>query len=233
MLSCSRGPSCVGVIGGIFTCMAYTIKVGTKAVEVVTGPDSEGEIASVAAASGVSKGKWRGGSLHARSGSNARVIRQGNSWVVEGSEASYGGSLAGTPTSPYMHGPYSTGGSPYTSPAPGSGGFGPQRHTPSPSPASASLGLGLASPSFGPGSAPASPAPGATTFGSAPPTPGAGYAYFPPTPTVNAAGFPSQPLPGSPHPAAAGGFGQRVAPPPPRSLSQGSNGSIAAKKKDE
>jgi hypothetical protein len=197
---------CIGIVGGVFTCMAYTLRVGAKAVEAVTGPDAPGEIA-VGASSGVQKSKWRGGALHARSGSG-RVVRQGNAWVVEGAESPYGGSLAGTPTSPYMHSPFS--GS--ASPGPGSagfsagsaGGFGP----PPRSPASAGLGL--------PGSAPGSP----RLAPSAPPTPGgAGYAYFPPTPAANAGGFPSAPLPGSPHPVAAGGFGQRVAPPPMRSLS--------------
>jgi hypothetical protein len=113
---------CVGVIGGIFTCMSYSLRVGAKAVEIVAGPSEGGEIASVGQSSGVAR-KWRGGELHARS-SSGRVIRQGNSWVVEGSEAQYGGSRAGTPTSPYMH-TGSASGSPYGSPAPGSG-FGGQ-----------------------------------------------------------------------------------------------------------
>ncbi|KAG8213457.1 endoplasmic reticulum vesicle transporter-domain-containing protein [Butyriboletus roseoflavus] len=127
---------CVGVIGGVFTCTSYFLRVTVRAIEAVSGADSTPGI--VAAESTGVKRKWAGGSLRARPNANSgRVVRQGNGWVVEG---------AGTPYSP----------------TPAQGGFGP----PSPYPytpfSSATLGpppppSASASTTYGPGSVPSTP----------------------------------------------------------------------------
>jgi hypothetical protein len=231
----------IGVIGGIFTCMGFAIKVGSKAVEVVTGPDTSTGIVA-AEASGVQKSKWRGGNLISRSGSSgSRVLRQGNGWVIEGSDSPYGGSLAGTPSttqSPYVNGAY---GSPFpASPFPASpAAFGPPPRsgtgTPLMSPAVGSgqgLGFGPTVPQrsnsssgyLAPGSA--SNAPAAGYRDSVPSTP-AGYSVFPPTPAPNA-GFGS-PQPPTPIPNASN---FRPPPPPPPRVN-GSNGSLSSAKKDD
>ncbi|KAJ7623932.1 DUF1692-domain-containing protein [Mycena polygramma] len=135
---------CVGVIGGVFTCMGYAIKVTTAAVSAVTGDASE-EI-TPAVASGTSlRNKFSGASLRARPKS-ARLVPQGNGWVLEsapGSPAAYGGAgspYSGTPVSgTFPSSPYAG------SPGPYSPGLGSQPGTPN-------VGLGFPSGTFGPGS---------------------------------------------------------------------------------
>ncbi|KAG6812261.1 hypothetical protein H0H92_003717 [Tricholoma furcatifolium] len=89
---------CVGVIGGIFVCMGYAIKITTRAVEVVSGADSSPGLVA-AESTGVKVGlrqKWGGSELRARPG---KMIRQGSGWVMEGSDSPYAASYSGTPTS--------------------------------------------------------------------------------------------------------------------------------------
>ncbi|KAJ7052124.1 endoplasmic reticulum vesicle transporter-domain-containing protein [Mycena amicta] len=90
---------CVGVIGGVFTCMGYAIKIGTAAVEAVTG-DSEADITPAAVSSASSlRNKFTGSSLRSRPKSG-RLVPQGNGWVMEGTPGSPGyGSAQGTPVS--------------------------------------------------------------------------------------------------------------------------------------
>jgi hypothetical protein len=225
----------VGVVGGLFTCMGFAIKVGGRAIEAVVGPDTSDALVPEAAASGVQKGKWRGGSLSARSASGGRVLRQGSGWVVEGATGGGGspwGSQATTPASAYAQSPYS----PFAgaSPQPGSAFGPPPPRSGSGTPASANaplpgsgLGLGLAPGPYGAAQRSAAPSPaigggnGHTPYGngSVPGTPGAGYAYFPPTPgAAQGSAFPRSPAPnGSPL-----GFDRQL-----------SNGSLRNLKKDD
>lgn len=178
----------VGVVGGIFVCMGYAIRITSRAVDVVSADPSDGTIA--AEASGVRPGglrsKWGGSQIHARKTSTARVVRQGNGWTVEGAEGAYPSSPAG---SAYLGTP-----SPYSSPYLASPGLPAQGSTPgSPNPA---VGLGLGSPSVyspssngngnGYASRPTSAygmPPRTPSGGAMPPrTPSGGHAYFPPTP---------------------------------------------------
>jgi len=140
---------CVGVIGGVFTCASYFLRVTVRAVEAVSGADSTPGI--VAAETTGVKRKWAGGQLRARPNAGAgRVVRQGNGWVVEGAGTPYattpatGGSGFG-PTSPYPYSPYVS-----TTPA-----------APPPIPLPPFTGTGLPSGTFGPGpSVPSTPASG-------------------------------------------------------------------------
>ncbi|KXN91763.1 Endoplasmic reticulum-Golgi intermediate compartment protein 2 [Leucoagaricus sp. SymC.cos] len=147
---------CVGVIGGIFVCMGYAIRITTRAVEVVSGADQTPGIVA-AESSGVKVGlraKWGGGELRARPQSG-RMVRQGNGWVLEGGNSSSPyASYAPTPVSgafasPGMPSPYlqsNAGGSAVPPPPPGS-----------------AVGLGFPSSTFG--SAPGTPAAGANGHG--------------------------------------------------------------------
>ncbi|KAL4255233.1 DUF1692-domain-containing protein [Pleurotus pulmonarius] len=210
---------CVGVLGGVFVCMGYAIRITTRAVEVVSGADqSPGLVA--AEASGVKAGlrsKWGGGQLRARNTSLGKVVRQGNGWTVEGSPYS---SYAGTPMSAAFGSP-NIAGSPYlNSPAMTGPPMSPAPHS--------SVGLGFPSSSFGPPPSspmyhsashpprtPASPA----TFGPPPvsrsPSNGSAPGRLAPTP-VSAYGFPSTPNPangnGNGFPHHNGG----PSPPPPK-----------------
>jgi hypothetical protein len=139
---------CVGVIGGVFTCASYFLRVTVRTIEAVTGADSTQGI--VAAESTGVKRKWAGGQLHQRSAVNTgRVVRQGNGWVVEGTGTPYS-ATPGTggfgPMSPYPYPSF-----PSTTPAPppppsasaASTVFGPGSVPPTPG-----VGLGLGAPSF-------------------------------------------------------------------------------------
>ncbi|KAG5641688.1 hypothetical protein DXG03_004435 [Asterophora parasitica] len=217
---------CVGVLGGVFVCTSYFIKIGTRAVEVISGADAAPGLVA-AEASGVKVGlrqKWGGAELRSRS--SGKMIRQGSGWVMEGdgSSSPYA-SYAGTPTSNGFPTPGPPGSSsPYVNsfqvpPTPSSIPIPPTPNT--------AAGLGF----------PASPLPGAS-FGPAPGTPSAANlghvrspsglnpAWTPRTPSLNGNGVhgngvgsvPSTPgvyatYPASPAPGA--GF-QMGAPPPPR-----------------
>ncbi|KZT06078.1 DUF1692-domain-containing protein [Laetiporus sulphureus 93-53] len=203
---------CFGVVGGIFVCMGYAVRITTRAVEAVSGVDrTQGIVAAEASGIGVGIRKRFGSAdLRLRPGSNSgRAVRQGSGWTVEGGTpyGSYAGTpvTAGFPTSAgYPSSPYSPSvSSPHPSAPP------PHRRNAS------GLGLGISSPSFGPSprtsafSTTGLPFPTAATAGSpyaggpsVPPTPGSAgngfYTHFPPTPNpANEAGsaFPSSPIP--------------------------------------
>jgi endoplasmic reticulum-Golgi intermediate compartment protein 2 len=202
--------------------MGYAVRIGSHAIDVVTGADKTPGIVA-AEATGAGRKKFVGADLR------SRVTRQGNGWNVDG--GSPYGSYAGTPVT----GGFSSPGSPYF-------GTGNGNTTPS------VTGLGLNSPSFGPEASPrtpASPFPTAATMGSpytgasspylptgngaaSPPQTAGLYAHFPPTPNpVNGsgAGFPHAPVPGS-----------ATFAPPPRANGpkQHGSGSVAgASKKDD
>ncbi|KAF9448497.1 DUF1692-domain-containing protein [Macrolepiota fuliginosa MF-IS2] len=134
---------CVGVIGGVFVCMGYAIRITTRAVEVVSGADSTPGIVA-AEASGVKVGlrsKWGGSELRARTQSG-RMIRQGNGWVLEGSTNSPYSSYAPTPVT----GQFAPPASPYLQPGT--------------APPQSAVGLGFPSSAFGPGPSGTGTAPG-------------------------------------------------------------------------
>ncbi|KZT65910.1 DUF1692-domain-containing protein [Daedalea quercina L-15889] len=212
---------CVGVIGGIFVCMGYAVRITDRAVEAVSGVDkSQGIVA--AEASGVGVG------IRKRLGSTDLRLR-GNrqSWADGGSAYS---SYAGTPVSGAFPSPQLAG---YPS-SPYAGGIASPLPTAPPIDrrSSSGLGFGLKSPSFGPPPSTApiqgrrSPNPSfptAATAGSpysgqisVPPTPGTAqsgfYSHFPPTPNAASATFPRSPLP-----AASTFATQQTLSPPPRS----------------
>ncbi|KAI0636321.1 DUF1692-domain-containing protein [Trametes polyzona] len=195
----------VGVIGGVFVCMGYAVKITGHAVDAVTGADKTNGIVA-AESSSISKNfRQRFGSGDLRLRPANRVVRQGNSWVVDG--GSPYGSYAGTPVSAGFGSPLpSAHPSPYAPSFPGSPNPAPG------TPGSAAFGLGIgASPLLAPrspappqsssrplsmvgGSTPGSPFPTAATAGSpytpngngllsTPGTPGL-YAHFPPTPNT-------------------------------------------------
>ncbi|KAJ6578125.1 endoplasmic reticulum vesicle transporter-domain-containing protein [Mycena capillaripes] len=179
---------CVGVIGGVFTCMGYAIKVTTAAVEAVTG-DTSAEITPAVASSSSLRTKFSGASLRARPKSG-RLIPQGNGWVLEsapGSPAAYGGSPYGTPVSasfPTPASPYAGSQGPY-SPAPPNS----QPGTPS------AVGLGFPSSAFGP----------------PPGSPGPGGALSPPPPMSARSSSGLGPGPRSPRPVSVGSANQMAA----------------------
>ncbi|KAI0353648.1 DUF1692-domain-containing protein [Trametes cingulata] len=210
---------CVGVIGGIFVCMGYAVKITSHAVDAVTGADKTPGIVAAESSSISNKIRNRFGSGDLRLRPTNRVVRQGNSWVVEG--GSPYGSYAGTPVSAGFGS--SAHPSPYAPSFPGSPNLAPG--TPG---SGATYGLGIgSSPMLGPrsatspssrppsivGATPGSPFPTAATAGSpytpsgtgmlsTPGTPGL-YAHFPPTPnTANgyagAGGFAAQQAAGGP-----------------------------------
>ncbi|KAM5544072.1 hypothetical protein V8D89_002258 [Ganoderma adspersum] len=220
----------VGVVGGVFVCMGYAVKIGTHAVDAVTGADHTNGIvaAESTSISANLRKRFNANDLRLRGAGKDRVVRQGNGWVVEG--GSPFGSYANTPVSGTFN-------SPQPSPSPYSPGFAGSPNAPpsGTTQRSPSYGLGLG-PSPGVRSSmlsphtPVSPFPTAATAGtpytpshavgmpSAPPTPNL-YSHFPPTP-----------IPGS---ATGGGsvFAQQQGggpPPPPRGssgLRHASNGS--------
>ena len=193
---------CVGVVGGVFVCMGYAIRITTRAVEVVSGADQTPGIVA-AEASGAKVGlrsKWGGGELRARPKSG-KMVPQGSGWVLEGSSTSPYASYANTPL---------TGGFPTTpapqgvqSPFPGSSYshlVPPGSNPVSPNPSVAAIhgaGIGLGFPSA-PGNIRASaslgPPPRSTSGGSSAVgvgrSPSTGehegltpsYSYFPPNP---------------------------------------------------
>lgn len=198
---------CVGVIGGIFVCMGYAVRITDRAVEAVSGVDkSQGIVA--AEASGVGVG------IRKRLGSADLRLRGNRQSWADGGGSAYS-SYAGTPVSGAFPSPQFAGypSSPYaasiTSPLPSA--------PPIDRRSSSGLGFGLNSPSFGPAPMTAPPQgrrspnppsfPTAATVGSpyggtlsVPPTPGTSqsgfYSHFPPTPNPVSAGFPRSPVPG-------------------------------------
>ncbi|KAF5379677.1 hypothetical protein D9615_005802 [Tricholomella constricta] len=163
---------CVGVLGGVFVCMGYAIRITTRAVEVVSGADAAPGLVA-AEASGVKIGlrqKWGGAELRARGAAGGKMVQQGAGWVLEGdNNNSPYASYAGTPVSGH-----------------GGNGFPPPPPlTPAsvPIPPTPNTGLGFA----------ASPSP-SLSFGPAPGTPvrplpssGLNPAWTPRTPGAGAA----------------------------------------------
>ncbi|KAF8838039.1 DUF1692-domain-containing protein [Paxillus ammoniavirescens] len=192
---------CVGVIGGVFTCTSYFLRITVRTIEAVSGADSTPGI--VAASSTSVKPKWTGGHLRVRStaSNSGLVVRQGNGWVVEGG---VGTPYAGTPMtggfgpqSPYPYSPYLT--SPALPPPP----TGARSVPPSPAPGPG-VGLGFGGPTFGP------------SHGGHPPSSSDELAR---TPNVlrSVSGPAAVPLPVSPFPG-SGAFTPvvPVGPPPPK-----------------
>ncbi|TFK21476.1 endoplasmic reticulum-golgi intermediate compartment protein 2 [Coprinopsis marcescibilis] len=180
---------CVGVIGGIFVCTSYAIRITTRAVEVVSGVDqSPGLVA--AESSGVKVGlraKWGGSDLRSRTAASNRL--SGN-WTPS---SPYGGFPATPHTgsysampSPYLSSNLHTASIPNT-PNPATPGLGyPVPPTPGAGSirTAASLGPPQRTPS---GTYPGSPLPSGLSAGgdglvSAPNTPGYQYATFPTSP---------------------------------------------------
>lgn len=102
---------CVGVIGGVFTCAQYFVRVAMRAADAVSGADATPGLVA-AEATGV-KRRWAGGQLRVRpSAQNSTNIRQGPNWIVDGPPSSYA-SYTNTPVSggftgqsPYPYSPY-------------------------------------------------------------------------------------------------------------------------------
>ncbi|KAF8434101.1 endoplasmic reticulum vesicle transporter-domain-containing protein [Boletus edulis BED1] len=143
---------CVGVIGGIFTCASYFLRITVRTIEAVSGADSTPGI--VAAESTSVKRKWAGAQLHHRTTANTgRVVRQGNGWVVEGAGTPYSATPVpggfGPSPSPYPYTPYPPTTPavppppPSTSAASTTFGLGPNSLPPTPG-----VGLGLGAPTF-------------------------------------------------------------------------------------
>ncbi|KAL4250946.1 Endoplasmic reticulum-Golgi intermediate compartment protein [Abortiporus biennis] len=222
---------CVGVIGGIFVCMGYAVKITTHAVEAVSGGDKSSDLVAAEATGAGLRKKWGGGELRSRA-----AVKPG--WIAEGGSpyASYANTpVSGTfsiPSSPYLNN------IPYT---PSNGTYGATL-SPNPAVQGSGYGLGLTgtrSPSFGPSTSPRlqplpmSPAISGTgsqytpSVPSAPTTPNI-YSVFPPTPNPanGPNGFPrSPPVPGS---------SPSMPPPPPsRGHVMNGNGNGHIHKKDD
>ncbi|KAG6844093.1 hypothetical protein H0H87_009883 [Tephrocybe sp. NHM501043] len=200
---------CVGVLGGVFVCMGYAIRITTRAVEVVSGADAAPGIVA-AESTGVKIGlrqKWGGSELRARTG---KMIRQGSGWVLDGSDSPVYSSYSGTPTSngfptgpptsafvtsPGFQVPPTPSSIPIP-PTPQSAGFqSPSAFGPAPgTPGANGVRSSVLSPAWTP--APRTPhtSPPIPPPASVPSTPGV-YATFPPTPGPNGNGFTVGPPP--------------------------------------
>jgi len=114
---------CIGVVGGIFVCVSYAVRVGVKAIDVVTGTDqSSGLVPPTPTKVSGARSKWTGGDLRARGKGpgSTRVVQQGNGWVVE-KDSPYGSPY----NSPYLGTSNSALPSPYLPTSPGTPSFGP------------------------------------------------------------------------------------------------------------
>ncbi|KAJ3711286.1 endoplasmic reticulum vesicle transporter-domain-containing protein [Lentinula raphanica] len=210
---------CVGVIGGVFVCMSYAIRITTRAVEVVTGSEDEVIVsASTSGAKGGLRSKWGGGELRAR----GKMIRQGSGWTMDSNP---GSPALGSSYGSYVNTPLSQSFSPAASPYLASPSFNSPT-IPSSNPGTPAIGASFPTssrpssmyhsrtPSMSSGLAPtsaASPLLGSSSLGGAypPSIPGTpSYSNFPPTP----------------NPANGNGSGFPVSPPPKRIPSNGSGG---------
>ncbi|KAF9790324.1 DUF1692-domain-containing protein [Thelephora terrestris] len=114
---------CIGVVGGLFVCVSYAVRIGTKAIEVVTGTDpSSGLVPPTATKATGARSKWTGGDIRARGkvSDPVRVVQQGSGWVVE-KDSPYGSPY----NSPYLGASHSILVSPYLPNSPGTPSFGP------------------------------------------------------------------------------------------------------------
>jgi len=224
---------CVGVIGGIFVCMGYAVKITTHAVEAVTGADkTQGIVAAEASGIAGVRKRWGSSDLRLRPGSS-KIVRQGSGWAVEG--GSPYGSYTGTPVTAGFS-PASTTFSP-TYGVNGSAGTSPAVAPPPLRQSSYGLGLGsphvATVPGVSPGVSPTVPgaepaisaaATAGSPYGVSPSAApgGALYSHFPPTPNpANGNGFPRSPIPG------ANGSHVPHGPPAIRKSSNGDAGSRA------
>ncbi|KAF8963124.1 endoplasmic reticulum vesicle transporter-domain-containing protein [Flammula alnicola] len=221
---------CVGVVGGIFVCMGYAIRITTRAVEVVSGADQTAGLVA-AESSGVRiglRGKWGGSELRARPKSG-KLVPQGSGWTMEGGDglspySSYNGTPVTGAFSPSIQSPFMHASNP-NSPNPGapgsvglgypSGTFGPP--TPGAMRTSSSLGPPRTPSGFTPRTSstgngnglPYSPLPsGAATHGSSAAGDVSHFESVPSTPAASYATFPPTPNP------ATNGNGFHMAPPP-------------------
>ncbi|KAK7055949.1 endoplasmic reticulum vesicle transporter-domain-containing protein, partial [Favolaschia claudopus] len=193
---------CVGVIGGVFVCMGYALKVTTAAVSAFVEPTDE--IPPAVASASALKTKFSGASLTKRARpTSGRLIPQGNGWVMEsapGSPVPYAGTgspYSGTPVSgTFPQSPYS----PAYPGSPGTPGFGPP-------PMSARSTSGLVP---GPPRTPGVGSPRPQSVGNLPMPSTPQYGIFPPTPGPGQTGF-------------------NVPPPPPSGKRMSSNGSAGDK----
>ena len=212
---------CVGVLGGVFVCMSYAIRVTNRAVRVVTGSDQSSSIVA-AESSSVRVGlraKWGGGELRSR-----KVIPQGGGWTVEGNTAgSPYSSYAGTPLSAtyspsvgvgMLHSPYLA--------SPNAGALSPYSPRPvSPNPDMVAPGLRSASSTSGP----LGPPPRSTSVSSVRRSISTGVGVVSPLapsnpivppsslPTVTSFGSPQPPTLESENPIITNGNGQNALPP--------------------
>lgn len=111
---------CIGVVGGIFVCVSYAVRVGAKAIDVVTGTDqSSGLVPPTATKASGAKSKWTGGDIRTRGKGpgSTLVMQQGNGWVVD-RDSPYGSPYLGTSHSTLLP-------SPYLPNSPGTPSFGP------------------------------------------------------------------------------------------------------------
>ena len=114
---------CIGVVGGLFVCVSYAVRIGTKAIDVVTGTDpSSGLVPPTATKATGARSKWTGGDIRARGkvSDPVRVVQQGSGWVVE-KDSPYGSPY----NSPYLGASHSILVSPYLPNRPGTPSFGP------------------------------------------------------------------------------------------------------------
>ncbi|KII84363.1 hypothetical protein PLICRDRAFT_46260 [Plicaturopsis crispa FD-325 SS-3] len=195
---------CVGVVGGVFVCMGYALRIGARTYEVVSGADqSPGIVAAEASGAHRLRSKWGGTDLRSRT----KIIRQGSGWTAADGNGSPLPSAAlsapYSPYSPYLSTPSQT---PVGSPRPGVGlGFGPPSpfgpppaRTPNTGsfPTAATVGSPYTSSPRPDSLYAGSPRPG-SVYGQLPSTPARdSYSIFPPTPNpANGGGFPSTPPP--------------------------------------
>jgi hypothetical protein len=228
---------CVGVVGGVFVCMGYAIRITTRAVEVVSGADHAAGIVT-AESSGAKVGlraKWAGSELRSRS-KGGKLVPQGSGWTMEGG--------SGSPYSSYNTTPVTGGFSPSTAPSPfnphhsmpntpnpgmglgyPSSTFGPSGIPPTPGARSATLNSAtLAPPSRSPlipgrslsSGLPYSPLPTGATHGSSAAPDVTGFASVPATPGASYAMFPASPDPANEGTTNGNGF--HMAPPPTKKV---------------
>ncbi|KAA1467259.1 DUF1692-domain-containing protein [Dentipellis sp. KUC8613] len=183
---------CVGVIGGIFVCASWAVRVSSKAFSTIVPDEDDLEPPASANSTGL-RSKWVGGHLRSRPSGSGKVLRQGNSWVVEGGSPYT--SYAGTPTSaapPYSpYSPFSA-----THSRSNSGAVPPppmSARSVSGGSTGAGLGVGVSSPGPGTGTFPSGASLGSPFLGPNSPAATPSFAHFPPTP-----GRATFPLPGPP-----------------------------------
>ncbi|KAF8828462.1 endoplasmic reticulum vesicle transporter-domain-containing protein [Lentinula edodes] len=204
---------CVGVIGGVFVCMSYAIRITTHAVQAVTGADDEVIVsASSSGAKGGLRSKWGGGELRAR----GKMVRQGSGWTMESNPAS---PAIGSGYGSYTNTPLSQSFSPAPSPYLASPSFG------SPMMPSSNPGTPIPGASF-----PASPRP-SSLYHSRPPSMSGGLVPGPGASTIGLGGAYPPSIPGTPsfsnfpptpNPVNGNGSGFPAGPPPRRTPSGGS-----------